>query len=95
MSNGDTTLLSPADGFSGYDSNGLNPIGGASYANPFSTAVDNSGNVWVVSPSGALSDGTQTGGTLAEYVGIGAPVLTPLAAGLEVNNNNNNLGTRP
>jgi hypothetical protein len=91
MSNGDTTLLSPADGFSGYDSNGLNPIGGASYANPFSTAVDNSGNVWVVSPSGALSDGTQTGGTLAEYVGIGVPTPAPLVSGLV----GNNLGQKP
>jgi hypothetical protein len=72
INNGDTALLSPANGFAGYDNNGLNPIGGAG-GGRYLTAVDNSGNVWVVSP-GAHS--------LAEFVGIGAPVPTPLAAGL-------------
>jgi streptogramin lyase len=45
-----------------------------------SVAVDGSGNVWV---------STYTG--IAEFVGAGAPVVTPLATGVK----NNTLGTRP
>ncbi len=83
INNDDTALapLSPTGGFTGYDNNGLKPIGdsgGGSYY----TAVDNSGNVWLVSPGD---------GSLAEFVGIGVPVPTPLAAGLA----SNNLGQKP
>lgn len=84
INNGDTALapLSPAHGFAGYDNNGLNPIGSLGQASAYYTAVDGSGNVWVVS-NGPFS--------LAEFVGIGAPVPTPLAAGLA----GNDLGQKP
>jgi streptogramin lyase len=48
---------------------------------PGAVAVDGSGNVWVA---------TGTSG-VTEFVGLGSPVVTPLAAGVK----NNTLGTRP
>ncbi len=88
--NNNAATLSPAAGFLGYDNNGLNPIGGQVFSIPFDTAIDSSGNVWVVSP-GRLSLGGGSGSTLAEFVGITAPVPTPLAAGLV----GNGLGAKP
>ena len=45
-------------------------------------AIDGSGNLWVAN---------FTGNTLTEFVGLAAPVVTPIAAGVA----NNTLGTRP
>ena len=50
---------------------------------PYGIAVDGSGNVWVASDN--------TGGPLTEFVGVAAPVVTPIAAGAEFKE----LGTRP
>jgi hypothetical protein len=53
--------------------------GGIYYINPdfsngpSSVAVDNAGNIWVL-----LGNNTVT-----EYVGLAAPVVTPLSAGIE------------
>ena len=49
---------------------------------PYGVAIDGSGNVWV------SYQGTNA---VAEFVGVGTPVVTPLAAGVK----NNMLGTRP
>jgi sugar lactone lactonase YvrE len=46
-----------------------------------SVAVDASGNVWVLTSNN----------TVAEFVGLAAPVVTPLSAGVK----NNKLGTKP
>jgi streptogramin lyase len=48
----------------------------------YSIAIDGSGNVWVAN---------FTGNTLTEFVGLAAPVVTPIAAGVA----NSTLGTRP
>jgi hypothetical protein len=45
-------------------------------------AVDGSGNVWAAN---------NTGNSVTEFVGLAAPVVTPIAAGVA----NNSLGTRP
>lgn len=46
------------------------------------TAIDKSGNLWVTN---------NTGGSLTKFLGIAAPVVTPLAQGIAANQ----LGTRP
>ena len=51
-------------------------------------AVDGSGNVWV---SDFLEGNNFSDGRLVEFVGLGAPVVTPLAAGVA----GNTLGSRP
>ena len=54
---------------------------------PGAIAVDGSGNVWVINEN-----------TMTEMVGIGTPVITPIAAGLPViptKDGTSNLGTRP
>jgi streptogramin lyase len=61
----------------GYLSSGLN--------SPLDIAVDGSGNVWVA------NQGAFPTGTLTEFVGAAAPVVTPLAVGVK----NSTLGTRP
>ena len=50
---------------------------------PYSIAIDPSGNVWVATDNGSSS--------LTEFVGAAAPVVTPLAAGVQYKE----LGTRP
>jgi streptogramin lyase len=50
---------------------------------PYGIAVDGSGNVWVAS-----HDAT---GPLTEFVGVAAPVVTPISAGTTYQE----LGTRP
>jgi hypothetical protein len=45
-------------------------------------AVDGSGDVWV---------GNNTGNSVTEYVGAGAPVVTPLAVAVK----NNTVGKQP
>jgi Chitobiase/beta-hexosaminidase C-terminal domain len=53
---------------------------------PNSIALDGSGNLWVRGGSGsAFAD------TLVEMIGVSAPVVTPIAAGVK----NNTLGSRP
>ncbi|AEU35977.1 NHL repeat-containing protein [Granulicella mallensis] len=54
---------------------------------PFTIAVDGSGDVWVTNKT-----------SMTEIVGVGTPVITPIAAGLPViptANGSSNLGTRP
>jgi streptogramin lyase len=59
----------------GYTSVGINQ--------PYGIAVDPSGNVWVATDNGAAS--------LTEFIGIAAPVVTPLSEGVILSQ----LGTRP
>jgi predicted heme/steroid binding protein len=49
------------------------------YGDPFAgAAVDSSGNLWTV--SGELNDNTVMGNEIAEFIGLAAPVRTPIAA---------------
>jgi streptogramin lyase len=48
---------------------------------PWSLAVDGSGNVWVANLTSAC-DSAYCPGTVTEFVGIGAPTVTPLVANL-------------
>jgi DNA-binding beta-propeller fold protein YncE len=50
---------------------------------PYGIAIDGSGNVWVASDDDV--------GPLTEFVGVAAPVVTPIAAGAAYQE----LGTRP
>ena len=62
---------------------------GGGLTEPDGVAIDGSGNVWVAN---------FTGNTVTEMVGIGTPVITPIAAGLPVvptTDGSSNLGTRP
>ena len=97
INNADSAVLSPSTGFQGFDGTGLNPIGPIAFG-VFDTAIDNSGNLWVASGLGetgsnqSAGSGKSTGATLSEFIGIAAPVQTPLVSGLI---NGNNLGTKP
>jgi hypothetical protein len=51
------------------------------FASTYNLAVDGSGNLWL---SGVVAN-------LTEFIGIAAPVVTPLVAGVQ----NKMLGTRP
>ncbi len=53
-------------------------------------ALDGSGNLWVLNADTGAS-ASSPGNVLVEYVGIGAPVVTPTSLGLT----NQNLGKRP
>lgn len=77
--NADIAELSPTSGYQAYDGTGLHPASAAI------AAVDNSGNVW-------LAGSDANNGILSEFVGIAAPVQTPLVNGLI---NGNNLGSKP
>lgn len=57
----------------------------ASLAGPGSAGVDGSGNVWIANVSSI------NGTSVAEFIGAGVPVVTPLAAGVK----NNMIGMRP
>jgi hypothetical protein len=76
--------LSGADGYAG----GLG-------VSPGNVVVDGSGDVWV--SSAILTPSTKRGVpatytyTITEFIGVGAPVVTPLAAGVQ----HNMLGSRP
>ena len=92
------TLLSPSNASSnlyGYTGTGgggeTHPIlADYSYADPFvGTAVDSSGNLWVT--SGESYDSTVQSNELVEFIGLAAPVRTPIAAALK----NGEVGTRP
>jgi hypothetical protein len=55
------------------------------------TGVDSSGNLWVTSKARGYTSNTYQGSQLTEYIGIAAPVQTPLASALAAQN----LGARP
>jgi streptogramin lyase len=68
---------------------GVNGFIGSGLSSPESVAADGSGNVWVSSLGGNY---------LMELIGIGAPVITPIVAGLPViptTDGSSKLGTRP
>lgn len=70
--------ISPANGFTS-----------STLSTPASIAVDPSGNVWLTN---FYAVGSKSGGTTTtEFVGLGAPVVTPLSRGIL----NNTLATRP
>jgi sugar lactone lactonase YvrE len=76
-------VLSPASGY----------INANMYA-PAGLAIDGSGDIWVA------NQGVQnaTSGNVMEFIGLAAPVITPIAAGLPsapTANGSSNLGTRP
>ena len=50
--------------------------------NPMALAIDGSGDVWVTNNGNS---------SVTEFIGVGVPVITPLAAGVA----SNKLGTRP
>jgi hypothetical protein len=54
-------------------------------------AVDGAGDVWVAATTGILNGYVLNDPAIYEFIGIAAPVVTPLAAGIA----NNTLGTRP
>ena len=53
-----------------------------SSTNPMALAIDGSGDVWVTNNGNS---------SVTEFIGVGVPVITPLAAGVA----SNKLGTRP
>jgi sugar lactone lactonase YvrE len=73
------SILSGDNGF-GYNDNSI--------ATPDAIAIDGSGNVWI---GNLLGNGAAANGSVTELVGAAAPVVTPLAVGVE----NNTLGTQP
>jgi len=86
-------LISPSAGYTGTSS--AEPI--ALNSNFFNqgfvagnviAAMDGSGNLWVINQATA---GNANGNALVEYVGIGAPVVTPASAALT----NSMIGARP
>ena len=68
---------------------GANGITGGGPTAPEGTAVDGSGNLWI---------SHSTAGIVTELIGVAAPVVTPIVAGLPVtptSDGTSNLGTRP
>jgi len=72
-----TSSGTPITSSKGYTGAGINNTA-------YGLAVDNSGNVWVLMGNTANS-------SVTEFVGVGTPVVTPIAAAVH----NNTLGTRP
>ena len=74
---------------------GNNGFGGGIALSPNSIVIDGSGDVWVASATFQPGSGRGVPGVytwrITELVGIAAPVVTPLAAGVK----NNALGSRP
>ena len=71
-------------GTSGYTGGGLNE--------PYGIAIDGSGNAWVSNHANGAE------GSMTEMIGVGTPVMTPIAAGLPTTttaDGTSNLGTRP
>jgi len=66
--NSSGVALSSSSGFGNED---------ASVNDPYSLAIDGSGNLWVAANGGG------GGSAVVEYVGIAAPVVTPIAANLQ------------
>lgn len=83
------TALSPASGYTGTSSSEGHTLFAVANAN--SLAIDGSGNLWVLNEATGSNSNTITGNVLVEYVGVAAPVATPLATALQ----NNKLATRP
>ena len=68
---------------------GTNGYTGGDLNSPFGIATDSSGNVWVAN---------EIGNSVTEMIGVGSPVITPIAAGLPVvptADGTSKLGTRP
>jgi hypothetical protein len=61
---------------------GSNGFVGGSMNSPFGIAVDGSGDVWITSSAS---------NAVTEFIGVAAPVVTPLSVGVK----NNTLGKRP
>ena len=97
---GGALISSPANGYTGSSSTEaptLNPDSN-DYPNPSSgigAAIDGSGDLWVLNTdtygTNPVSFSPQPGNVLVEYIGIGAPVVTPASTALT----NNMLGARP
>ena len=97
---GGTLISPPANGYTGSSSTempALNPDSGNVTSGVFGigAAIDGSGNLWVLN---ADTDGTNPsnfsilpGNVLVEYIGLGAPVVTPASTALT----NDMLGSRP
>ena len=73
----------PATGYTGTTSTDSTLLSG-----PTGMLVDGSGNLWVLNSD---TFGTKPGNSLVEYIGIGAPVVTPASTALT----NGMLGARP
>lgn len=91
-------LISPAaNGYTGTSSSEpatISPSYFTSSVPGISAAVDGSGNLWVLNSQTSGIDANYNympGNVLVEYVGIGAPVVTPSSVALT----NNQLGARP
>jgi hypothetical protein len=99
-STADTAMLSPwsdsSSGLSGYlatdpSANASGRADGTYSNRGTSLGVDSSGNLWVSGVALGYTSDTFQGSQLTEFVGIAAPVQTPLASALAANN----LGARP
>jgi streptogramin lyase len=66
--NSSGAAISPSNGFGSEGSN---------VGDPYSLAIDGSGNLWVTAFGGGA------GNNIVEYVGIAAPVVTPIVANLQ------------
>ncbi len=84
--------ISPANGYTGTSTGEaptLNPDPNFFGSVPgISTAIDGSGNLWVLNND--TNGSTSPGNVLVEYVGVAAPVITPTSVALT-----NGLGARP
>jgi hypothetical protein len=72
---------------SGKAQSGAAGYGSSSLANPFRLAIDRSGSVWVTNLSSSTSGST----AITQFVGVAAPVVTPLSLAIQ----NNALNQRP
>jgi len=81
-SNGNVFVADLDDSISEFNSSGtaVSPASGylsTSLKSPYFLAIDGSGNLWVP------NYGNGTGNSITEFVGIAAPVVTPVAANLQ------------
>ena len=85
--------ISGTNGYTGTSSGEaptLNPDPGYFFPVPgISAAIDASGNLWVLNND--TSGATASGNAVVEFIGLGAPVVTPTSAALQ----NGQLGLRP
>jgi hypothetical protein len=72
---------------SGRAQSGVGGYGSSSLTNPYRLAIDRSGSVWVVN----LGSASPTNGTITQFVGVAAPVVTPKSLAIQ----NNALNQRP
>ncbi len=93
VNSSDSGLISTASGYAGYsqplDTDTVDPL--STITVQPATAVDSSGNVWIVNTSVSRAGTPIYGSQLTEFVGIGVPVSTPLVNGLLANT----LGQKP